>query len=516
MRNLLIPLSDGLNCFFRTYPSKYAGIGGIERYTSRPITNANGTVKCVVSQTALTKEFLLREYISNGLELSAFFDQDFDPACKWSRQSPPLVLVRVSSLTTTTTNYVDSPEARTSSAKKASPSNYLSPPTAPRTESSKLDDSPTTVLASPPPRKTANAPSTTPPAVPTGLIQSDKTRSVLPANTLVASENREAELVSTKTGTLDPSNSPSPPTAPRTELSKLDDRPTTLLASPTPRKTADVPLIAPPFLPTEPIQFDRIGSVLPATTLVDSENREAELVPTKTGTLDQLQESSNGNTAFRPGEPTPTVPVSQVSRAKPSSQVFGLPEIVVLSTDSSLPTGSSSILKPSDSFSTGEKIFSRPNGKKITTPTSLGLLGKPDNHRPTSLPFILTFTKQKFTIVNPSNFFLSDTAEIHRDGSTIITSATRSSISFGNSATVVVHDSSTTSLAVFIVTPLSQVPGLEVTENSTSALPSAVITEGNHSELFLGAQIKTAGVSMFVILGATLFGIVVPWGLLYV
>lgn len=470
----------------------------------------------MVSQTILTKEFLLREYISNGLELSAFIDQDFDPACEMKRASPPLVLVRVSSLTTTTTNYVDSPEARTSSAQKASPSNSLSPPTAPRTESSKLDDRPTTVLASPPPRKIADVPSITPPSVSTEPIQLDKIGSVLPATTLLASENREAELVSTKTGTLDPSYSLSPPTAPRKESSKLDDSPTTVLASPPPRKTADVPSITPSSVSKEPIQIDKIGSVLRAITLVASENREAELIPTKTGTLDQPQESSNGNPAFRPGEPTPTVPVSQVSRARPSSQVFKIPENVVLSTDSSLPIGSSSILKPSDSFPTGDQIFSRPNGKLVTTPTSLGLPSKPNHSRPTSLPSILTFTEQKFTVANPSNFFLSGTAEIHRDGSTIITSATGSSISLGNSATVVVHDSSTTPLAVYIVAPLSQVPGSQVTEKSTSALPSAVTAAGNHSELFLGGQMKTADVPMFVILGATLFGIVVPWGLRYV
>lgn len=119
------------------------GVGNIKSHSATAITNAaNGSVKCVVSEAAMTGEFLLRKYISNGLELTPYLDG----RCHIDMASPPIVLVRVSSLTATTTNYVDrAEEARTSSAKKALPSNSLSPPTAPQTESSRPDNRPTTV-----------------------------------------------------------------------------------------------------------------------------------------------------------------------------------------------------------------------------------------------------------------------------------------------------------------------------------------------------------------------------------
>lgn len=428
--------------------------------------------------------------------------------------SPPQTLVRVSSLTTTTTSYFDSPESRTSSAKEASPSNSLSPPTAPRTESPELGNRPTTAV----------------------------------------------------------------------------------LAIPSPRKTADVPLMSPTSAPTEPIKSDLIRSLPSAPTLlIASKNPEAETLSSPVILPpDQLQESSNGNSASRPGEPTPTAPVSPVSPTRPRPQVFGIAEIISLSTGSSLLVGSSrpsakfvgitetvslspdasltielsrpspkvvgitetvslspdasltielsrpspqnfaitktvasspdsspkigsdSIMNPSDSFSTSNPTFSRQNSRPVTTPTSLSLPVIVNNPRPTSLSLlhsILTFTNRKSSsVANPSELFLDGTAEIHRGGSTIITSGTRS-ISLGKSATVMVDESSTIPLAIYIGAPLSQFSGLQGTAKPTSALvpPSVTTAAGNSPESFVGAQVKTAEVPMFMMLGAIFFGIAVLW-----
>ena len=485
MRNLLTLLSGGLAYFFRTYPSDYLGVGGIERYSSKPITNANGTVKCVVSKTVLTKPFLLREYISNGLELSAFIDQDFDPECTIGESSPPVVLVRVSSLTATTTNYFDSPEAKTSSAKKASPSNSLSPPTAPRTESSRLDNRLTTVHASPPPQKTADAPSIIPTSAPTEPIQLGKIGSVLPASTLIATEIRDTETP-TGTGIL------------------------AAAAQDQPQESSNSNPASRPGEPTPMVPVSQVSRTRPSSQVFGIPETVA-LSPFPS------QVSSNGNAASRPGEPTPTVPVSQVSRTKPSSQVFGIPETVALSPFSSLPIGSSSILNPSDSFPIGDQTFSRPNDKPVTTFKSKRLPNTPDNPRPTSLPSVLlTFASQKFTVVNPSEFSPSGTAELHRGGSTITISGTQF-ISLGNSATILLHDdSSTTQFPVYSAGSLSQVPGSQVSAKSTSALPPALTAAGNQSDLFVGAQMKMAEVPMFIVLGATFFGIAAPLGLRYV
>ena len=264
--------------------------------------------------------------------------------------------------------------------------------------------------------------------------------------------------------------------------------------------------------PQEPIRSDLLGPVRPVATLIATGNREAE-PPRKTGIPDQPHELGNGNLASRPGELTPTVPVSQLP---PTQPVFVTTESVALSPDSSLLIGLSSIVNPTDSFPISDRIFSRPNSRLVTDPTSLGvpelIISTP---RPTSgppLPSILTFTNQEFTVPNPSDFFLSGTTEIRRSGSTIITSATRS-ISLGNSATIIVDDSSITPPAVHIAGPLSQVPATQVTVNSTFALPPAATSAG---ELFPGGQMKLAEVPMFIMFGATFFGIAAPWGLRYV
>ena len=148
--------------FFRTYPNRYRGIDGIEIYSHSLITIGNGTdrtVKCVESKTILTHAFLEHADISNALELSAFIDRDIDHGCNEYGASPPGVLVRVSSLTATTTNFVGGTEDKTSAASKASPSVPLSPPNVPQTSSTRPNNRPT-VLGSQPPRNTVNAPST--------------------------------------------------------------------------------------------------------------------------------------------------------------------------------------------------------------------------------------------------------------------------------------------------------------------------------------------------------------------
>ena len=587
MRNLLTLLSGGLTYFLRTYPSSYVGAGGIERYSSKPITNANGAVKCVVSKMALTKPFLLREYISNGLELSAYTDPDSGLACEITMVSPPQILVRVSSLTATTTNYVDSPEARTSSAKKASPSNSLSSPTAPRTESSRLDNRPTTVHASPPPQKTADVASITPTSAPTEPIQLGKIGSVLPVSTLIATGIHDTETP-TGTGILavaqdqsqvssnsNPASRPGEPipTVPVLQVSRTRPSsqvfgiPRTVALSPfsslpigsssilSPSdsfpmgdQTFSRPINKPvttstslglPNTPDNPRPTSLSSILLTFTSPKFTIANPSEFSPSGTAeihrggskiTISGTQFISLGNSAtitvhddssttqlpvYTVG-PLSRVPGSHVSVKHTSAlQVIGIPETVALSPFSSLPIGSSSILNPSDSLPIGDQTFSRPNDEPVTTSTSLGLPNTPDNPRPTSLPSVLlAFTSQKFIVANPSEFSLSGKAEIHRGGSTITISGT-GFISLGNSATVVNHDSSTIQLPVYTVGSLSQVPRSQVTANPTSALPPALTAAGNRSELYVAAQIKMAEVPMFIVLGATFFGIAAPWGLRY-
>ena len=187
--------------FCRTYPKKYQGVGAIERYSQSPITNGNGTIKCVVSKTALTHDFLLHEDVSNGLELSAFIDRDIDRNCEANEVSPPKVLVRVSSLTATTTHYVDTSEARTSAASKASPSFPLSPPTVTQTTSFSSLSSRSTILANPSARDTASFLSIdtkSMPTRPTPLHQTDSASAAAapPAShTPIGTENSDVGLL---------------------------------------------------------------------------------------------------------------------------------------------------------------------------------------------------------------------------------------------------------------------------------------------------------------------------------
>lgn len=437
------------------------GVGNIISHSATAITNAaNGSVKCVVSEAAMTGEFLLRKYISNGLDLTPYLDG----RCQINMASPPIVLVRVSSLTATTTNYVDRAEARTSSAKEALPSNSLSPPTAPQTESSRPDNRPTTVLASPPPRKTADVPSRTPSFASSEPVHSDLLGLMPSATTLIATGDREAETV-----------------------------------------------------PSERIPPGSLDSVPPAITLIATGDRDAE-PPNKTGKPDQPQELGNVNLTSRPGgELTPTVPVSQFPPTRP---VFGTTETVALSSDSSLPIRLSSIVNPTDNFLISDRI--RP---VVTNPISLDL---PEliisNARLTTsvhpLPSILTFTNQDFTVPNPSHFFLSSagTTEIPRGGSTITFTSDTRSISLGDSATTIIVDESSTTTpsppphAADTVGTLIQVPATQVTTNYTFPLPPATTTtaaaSGNRPQLFLlGGQTKLAEVPMLIMFGATFLGI---------
>lgn len=530
-----------------------------------------------MTKTALTREFLLREYISNGLELSAFLDQGPGPACMLSQASPPMILVRVSSLTTTATNYVDNPEVATSSsAKKALPSNFLTPPTAPRTESStRLDDRPaTTVLASP--RKTADVPLITPTSAPSEPIQSDAIKSVLlPANALIASKNRGADETPTTTGTLTPdqpqelSNSipasrpggPTP-TVPLLQGSRSSPGPNSQIfgipetdalshvsslpigSSSISNPSDNFPIGDQPFSRPngKPITTSTTSIGLPNTpkpssqVLVFPETDVFNFLPIGSSSI-LVSPSHSFYTYDKPFPPrtkdtsatTPTSLGGSQNTPLPSFQASpGIPsKKAEQSPNSSSPPrgGSSSSLNPSNSYLIGGQTLARQNGKPIiTTSTSPDLPNTtPNKHpRPTSLPSVLTFTGQKsITVANPSDFVLNGAVEIHRGGSTIITSGTRTRISLGTSATVIIHDSgrSTTPLAASIVGSSSQliIPGSQVTADLTSALPpveSATAAAGNNSDLFVGAQTKIAEVPMFVLLGTVFLGIVTPWGML--
>lgn len=208
----LIFLTSLLCSFSRTYPKQYRGVGGIERYSHSPITYGNGTVKCVDLTTALTHRFFLHEDVSNGLELSAFIGRDIDHDCTVSEASPPQVLVRVSSLTATTTNYVNTPEIRTSDAKEASPSIPLSTLTAPQTSSPKLSNRP----IAPPnslPRDTADPPSVATKSIPAEPKPLDSGDSASPPATPLASETP----TSTRNGDVGSLNRSGPSASPKSE-----------------------------------------------------------------------------------------------------------------------------------------------------------------------------------------------------------------------------------------------------------------------------------------------------------
>ena len=184
----LVPCLFSLTPVSREYPRRYAGIGGIERYSQSPIINGNNTVGCVIATTSVTRAFLLREYISNGVEM---VNRDIDKNCSRSGVSPPQMLVRVSSLTTTMTNYVDRPET-TSAADKAAPSSLPSLPTASRTISSRLNNLPSRV-ANPTPGNNANPPSINASYEPAEPTLQHPTDSVLSAVPLLATETPLAE-----------------------------------------------------------------------------------------------------------------------------------------------------------------------------------------------------------------------------------------------------------------------------------------------------------------------------------
>ncbi|MCJ1429136.1 hypothetical protein MMC29_007049 [Sticta canariensis] len=111
------------------------------------------------------------------------------------------MLVRVSSLTATTTSYFNTPDARTSAAKKALPSIPLSPPTVPRTSSSMLNARPT-VLATPSARETVKLSSIFTESISGELAALNPPDSASTATTSLASKlpietrNSDVELVS--------------------------------------------------------------------------------------------------------------------------------------------------------------------------------------------------------------------------------------------------------------------------------------------------------------------------------
>lgn len=161
-----------------------------------------------MSKTVLSHAFILREDASNGLELSAFIGRDIDRKCRLNAASPPQMLVRVSSLTATTTNYVNTHETRTSAVKKASPSITLSPPTVPQTSSSIPSNRPTAV-ANPAAQETTHSPPIATTATSAESIPLDPVDSASPADTLIANE-APIGTKNSDTGLLSKSSLPAP------------------------------------------------------------------------------------------------------------------------------------------------------------------------------------------------------------------------------------------------------------------------------------------------------------------
>lgn len=116
---------------FRTYPSTYMGVGGLDSYTHFLATDSAGNVKCVSSSAYITRDFLLGQYAS----LDRFISTVGAPDCVWNVASPPMVLVPVLSLTQTETSFEKLPAQQTSAAGKAAPSKPIIAPTVTPTSS---------------------------------------------------------------------------------------------------------------------------------------------------------------------------------------------------------------------------------------------------------------------------------------------------------------------------------------------------------------------------------------------
>ena len=109
----------------RTYPTAYRGVGNIVIYSQSWIANGTEKRECRHVKTARSVPFLWGSDISNGLNYSSFIPLN----CAERAASPPRVLVPVSSLTTTSVSFVNTPKPSSVAAEKASPSSPLSAPT---------------------------------------------------------------------------------------------------------------------------------------------------------------------------------------------------------------------------------------------------------------------------------------------------------------------------------------------------------------------------------------------------
>ncbi|MCJ1466315.1 hypothetical protein MMC07_004934 [Pseudocyphellaria aurata] len=450
-----------------TYPKRYMGVGGIERYSQTPIINGNRTVKCVVSKTAMTHPFLLREDVSNGLELSAFINRDIDRNCALLGASPPRVLVRVSSLTATTTNYINPLESRTSATNVASPAVTPGSPTAPQTASPTVSDLPT-VLANPSARKTADSliatKSTSSKPTPIGSVDLASPATIssgfsVAGNTLtrdvgISSSQREPQAAS----------------------SIVSDRPTVLASLPA-QETADSLPIATESPPSETNILLRVSPATPRM-LVPVESTLpvtiSSLPPIAVNTQTRIPAVKISYTGVAL-DPPDTVVGSRTSKLLSSvpSDYAGIigSRTIALPSYPSLPVIDVVTATPTEFLVDGVTLA--PNGPLVTvsgTPISLGssdlVIGTSTFELPAE-PTVFAVDGQKFTAV--------DRIENHRDDSSITVRGTPVLLEPSG----VVIGSKTIALPSHLSFPVLTVGGKPLTANPTGFVVGSVTLSPN-------------------------------------
>lgn len=455
----LIFLTSLLCSFSRTYPKAYRGIGRIERYSHSPFTNGNGTVKCVDLRTVLTNPFLLHEDVSNGLELSAFVDRNIDRHCSAVEVSPPNVLVRVSSLTATTTNYVNTPEIRTSAAKKASPSIPLSTPTAPQTSSPKLSNRPVTVPNSLS-RDTADPPS-------------------------VATKSTPAEPKP-----LDSGDSASPPATP--------------LASETPTSTqsGDVGSLNRSW-PSAPLKSEEPQPTLPTSMIPSSQIFDAAQSLQSLVIADSTITYSKHEPSRDPRSSAPSVANDITMSLGSLNIVVGTRTIPIAPNSPSsvfLIAGQSFTAKPTGFFIDGTDLL--PNGPAVTvsgTLVSLGasgtIIGTRTVPSPSNSPSFSVFSAggQTFT-ANPTGFPIDGTS-ILPNGPAVTIAGTPVSLD----ASGIVIGTKTITLPSVSLLPFLKVAGTTFTANPTGFLLGSATISPNGAPVTISGTLISLGSSDIVI-----------------
>lgn len=462
----LILLMPFLCSFFRTYPKAYQGVDGIERRSHSPITNGNGTVKCVELRTVLTNPFLLHEDVSNGLELSAFVGRSIDRQCEQGAASPPSVLVRVSSLTATTTNYVNTPEIRTSAAKEASPSIPLSTPTAPQTNSPKLSNRPIT-LPNSLSRDSADLPSVATKSTPAEPKPLDSGDSASPPATPLASETP----TSTQSGDVGSLNR---------------SRPSASLKSEEPQTT----------LPT---------SMVPSSQFLDAaQSLQSLVIAGSTITYSKHEPSQD------PRSSAPSVANDITMSLRSLNIVVGTRTIPIAPNSPSsvfLVAGQSFTANPTGFFIDGTDLL--PNGPAVTvsgTLVSLGasgtIIGTRTVPSPSNLPSFSVFSVggQTFT-ANPTGFPIDGTS-ILPNGPAVTIAGTPVSLD----ASGIVIGTKTITLPSVSLLPFLKVAGTTFTANPTGfLLGSATISPNGAAVTISGTLISLS--SSDIVIGTSTIGL---------